>query len=528
MLLKDEKGNLMLMALLVFLALSIMGTTLIATAGMENKMVINDHRTKQALLAADAGVEIARDVIIEKFRTNTSVNEIKSLLEGYEKEIESNLTTTIEEINIEKFNSHGEITITARGQYEGIAKKAIVTLKFENMPSEPIRADTLRVAGRYYEELNKHLTSCGPECNYNCIDISNGWGRELVYDGVFIDIYRYIAHFTNSPRGQVEVKNGTVAYNNLITSQNHRQYFGNDFPDDYFTSPQSIEDKAVDLATRWLSWTGLIGVSREEKRFHSLDFLRAEAVETNIVVPSFTKEDVARFYKLAQNDPEQWQIWDKGTFSFDKVKKPFNYIKSDLDDSDLNTPSNDRVEIKVNINFWTRFIDWLRFIFNINPPQVPYWQGDEKVIVIVSNDNLEVTIDGKASGERIDLSNSALYLLSSSNIHFINKYNIAGIDFLNTEHKLKIYALAGKNLTIDSNIKHLNINGSLQANNILSINMLGDSLSVSQSFYEFFDSNENNRFSILVDGKDNEKLIDDFPFRWSYLGVGKIIDYKQE
>ena len=50
------------------------------------------------------------------------------------------------------------------------------------------------------------------------------------------------------------------------------------------------------------------------------------------------------FMKLAQNDPEQWQIWDKGTFSFDKVKKPFNYIKSDLDDSDLNTPSNDRVE----------------------------------------------------------------------------------------------------------------------------------------------------------------------------------------
>ena len=48
-------------------------------------MVINDHRTRQALLAADAGLEIARDVIIEKFRTNTSINEIKSLLEGYRK-----------------------------------------------------------------------------------------------------------------------------------------------------------------------------------------------------------------------------------------------------------------------------------------------------------------------------------------------------------------------------------------------------------------------------------------------------------
>ena len=105
------------------------------------------------------------------------------------------------------------------------------------MPNEPIRADTLRVAGRYYEELNKHLTSCGPECNYNCIDISNGWGGEFVYDEVFIDIYRYIAPLYQFSRGSSGSKNGTVAYNNLITSQNHKQYFGTDFPSYYFESP---------------------------------------------------------------------------------------------------------------------------------------------------------------------------------------------------------------------------------------------------------------------------------------------------
>ena len=55
----------------------------------------------------------------------------------------------------------------------------------------------------------------------------------------------------------------------------------------------------MDLATRWLSWTGLIGVTREEKRFHSNDFLKAESMKTDIVVPSFSKEDVARFYEIS-------------------------------------------------------------------------------------------------------------------------------------------------------------------------------------------------------------------------------------
>lgn len=528
MVIKNEKGNLMLMVLLVFLAISIMGTSLIAAAGMENKMVINDKRSKQALLAADAGLEIARSVIIDKLKTNSSINEVKNVLQGYEKNLGTNLTTTIEKVDFDKFNSEGEVTITSVGTYQGISKKVTATLKFENMPSEPIRADTLRVAGRYYEEINTNQTSCGLECNYNCQEFSEGWGKELIYDGIIFDIHRYIAHFTNSPRGKVEVKNGDVAYNHLVTDQNHVQFYGSEFPSHYFTGPRSIEARAADLASKWLSWTGLIGATRAEQIFHSGDFLRAEAVETNIIAPNFTKEDVAHFHELAKADPEQWDIWEQGTFRLDRVKKPFNYIESNLDNSNKSTPSNDKVQIKVNINFWTEFVDWLNFIFRIRPPQVPYWQGDEKVIVIVSNDNLEVIIDGKQNGKQIDLSNSALYLLSSSNINFINKYNIAGIDFLNTEHRLNVYALAGENLTVDSNIKNLHIEGSLQANNILTINMLGESLDLSQSFYEFFALTEDNRFNILIDGEHNKSLIDNFPFRWSFLGVGKTINYKQE
>ncbi len=59
----DENGNLILMTLIIFLVLSILGTTVISIAGMENKISRYALNAQQAQQAADAGAEWAIEQI---------------------------------------------------------------------------------------------------------------------------------------------------------------------------------------------------------------------------------------------------------------------------------------------------------------------------------------------------------------------------------------------------------------------------------------------------------------------------------
>ncbi len=458
MILQNEKGNLMLMALMVFLVVSIMGTTLLTVAGLENKMVNNDNKTKQALLAADAGLEIARDVIIEKLKAKTPTNDIKALLQGYEGNIGTNLTTVIEKVDMDEFNSDGEITVTARGSYQDTSKKVTVTFKFENMPSEPIRADTLRVAGHYEEQIVQERFRWLPL----------GWELQTGY----------------VPRGEVIVSGGPAAYNNIITNET-------------VSSNHFTERIDLYIARTLLGWTGLVDIKRPPRVLNSQDFLTVASTAGSNTSTSFTYEDVEHFYELAQADPENWTVWNRNSFDFSRVDKPFNFVQAN---------PVDMVNIEVRDNFWTR----------LSGRADPYRHG--KNVVIVSNGVLNL----KLNGDRIDLTEGSLYLLSPSGINVDNRYglfNSENITFQNTNHSLTAYALTGQNLTLNSRIKNLYINGSLQARENLNIEIERATINWDISGYHG---------KVYLRGENNDTLIDNFPFRWSFLGVGKTIHYKQE
>ena len=61
---RPQAGNTTVMALMLFLILSIMTTMLISIASIEKMITANDAHTEQARQAADAGIQIARNIIM--------------------------------------------------------------------------------------------------------------------------------------------------------------------------------------------------------------------------------------------------------------------------------------------------------------------------------------------------------------------------------------------------------------------------------------------------------------------------------
>ncbi|HZK44487.1 MAG TPA: pilus assembly PilX N-terminal domain-containing protein [Syntrophomonadaceae bacterium] len=460
MIIRNEKGNLMLMALMIFLIISIMGTSLLAVAEMENKISFNDRNAKKALLAADSGLEIARNIIIKKLidENELSFADIKSALEGTFTIEEPNLKASIKVKDSTDFNTTGEIELSSTGKYGRTEKTIVATFKFNNMPSEAIRTDKLKVAGRYNEKIDEGLTFKDE-------------------DGAWI-IKTY-----HKPWGQVEITGAPVAYNTIVTNENNSDYFN--------TSLADIEiDEMLPHA---------LPPDRPPHILNSNDFLNASSVNTNISTPNFTTKDVGHFYKLAEADPKYWSIWDENTFDFSQVDKPFNFIKGN---------STDKLKLKIHNNFWANMKKWLG----------PYWQeGSDSKIVIVSEAELNVELNG----EGIDLSDGYLYLLSSNNINFDFMYELQNGEIeRNAQHKLKTYALSGANLNLNIFIDHLYIDGSLLASKDLTIDIsdLGIDWGKINDAYT----------SVYINGEDNKSLIENFPFRWSFLGVGKTVEYEQK
>jgi Tfp pilus assembly protein PilX len=61
---KPEQGSIMLTTVVVFLVLTIVGMAIISITGTELNITANDVRAEQARQAADAGVQVGREVLL--------------------------------------------------------------------------------------------------------------------------------------------------------------------------------------------------------------------------------------------------------------------------------------------------------------------------------------------------------------------------------------------------------------------------------------------------------------------------------
>ncbi len=152
----DNQGSSMLVALMVLFILSIMATMVITAASMENRISLHDSRAEQARQAADAGVTVARDVIMNYIMAGNSPTDI----------VKSTLTLTLEDgvkaeiIDISAIDAAtGVITIKSKGTVVKsgkilATKIAEAGLRVNGLPNTPIRTDTLKVMGKYFASVS--------------------------------------------------------------------------------------------------------------------------------------------------------------------------------------------------------------------------------------------------------------------------------------------------------------------------------------------------------------------------------------
>lgn len=491
--LKGEQGNLILMTIIILAVVSILGISLVTLASLENLMVVNVNKNKQAYLAADAGIEIARDIIINQLKTNTPIDKIKEdIMKNFQNEVNigDNLTTKIIALDIDKYNSNEEIEITALGRYQDNEKKVTAILKFTNLPINPIKTDNIKVAGRYNEK----------------IDYNNSY---------FIEEEGWVIKTHYETWGKVITSDGDILYKNIVTNEQDSKYFNTELAEIAIAQMTPLASKNEP------------NPDRPPHLLNSQDFINT-GYESEFCLPSLSKKDVAYFYQIALLDKDNWDIWDennkkgnRGKFAFDKVEKPYNYIVSDLDDISVNNiPSKKDINIIIKNEFWQKFFNWQHFFLGIKTPSATYLPDDEKILLIVTNDNLYLEIENQLDSMLVDLSAITLYLLSSSNINFTSSHNSLNQANTSSEQKLKVYALAGHSITLNSNIKHLIINGSLQAQKNLTVD-IDDSVLIEDEVNDLGD------FIVNISTKNNHVLVDNFPFRWSFLGIGRVIDYRQ-
>ncbi len=488
MVLKNEKAHIILMALVIMLVLSIIGATLIFTSGLESKMSSSDKRIKQAILAADSGLELAREMIIEKLSNQIPINTLKNDMLNCEFVMGNGLRAIISDIDISEFYNEGKIKITSEGSYLETTKSITATLQFNNLPASPIKANKLKIAGRYNEYIDQ---------------VNTFFDKDEDNPGWVIKTY-------NKPWGRVVV-NGGIECNSIVNAENNSAYFNTKLAQDM-----------IDIM-----WPKSPLVSPNPDRpphiLNSEDFFTANQQNYGIAF-EFTKKEVEAFYKLAVNDKENWTIWEPGTFDFADISKPFNYIKSSLDDSKGESLATDKVEVLVKSDFGIIIGDYFKLVFKMDKPQLPAWGGEGKIILIASNDNIEFALDASAASADygIDLSDVTFYLLTSNNIRLINNYTLAGKQVFNRRYRYNVYALAGGDIDLNSSIEDVNISGALHARQNLTID-ISDTANDPDNLH-----NHANQALVSINGQNNKSIIDNFPLHWSLLGEGKIVEYVGE
>ncbi|MDD3889522.1 MAG: pilus assembly PilX N-terminal domain-containing protein [Syntrophomonadaceae bacterium] len=149
---RPQAGNTTVMALMLFLILSIMTTMLISIASIEKMITANDAHTEQARQAADAGIQIARNIIMNYLVVGEALPLIPQINLGEGVSASVNIDTT-------RIDTDAIITIIATGvvkSTEGkvLADKTAETRMLVNgLPVYPLRCKWLKVMGKYFATI---------------------------------------------------------------------------------------------------------------------------------------------------------------------------------------------------------------------------------------------------------------------------------------------------------------------------------------------------------------------------------------
>lgn len=162
---KSQRGSVMVMGLFIFLVISILTTMVIRIAIIENKMAIYGLYQEQARKLADAGVQVAKNVImnymangrlIKETDKNSDIGYINDQLEELE---EKNISVKISNFDIYS----GIITIQSTGTVKNpggsdVKAKVQAEIFVSTIPNYALRSNRLQLMGKYFATVSSEET----------------------------------------------------------------------------------------------------------------------------------------------------------------------------------------------------------------------------------------------------------------------------------------------------------------------------------------------------------------------------------
>jgi hypothetical protein len=565
--LKNQEGSLMLTTLFVFMVVMLMGTTILRTAIIESRLAGFSIRNEMVRQAADAGIAIARDVIINYRQAGQPIADLEEirLNNGCQLSIEFDASQLV----------NGIVTVTSRaylkdnqGQLQA-SKTAVADILVNTVPCYPVRANKLKIMGPYYATLsvctindeweqNWDVKAAEPRLNsdpplpelyplhgstYNSMEpwflknhpyftVNNQvWPDHPEPEYSWWIDYEYGTNSANANNGSSE--NEGLDYHDRQTSSAKLAPFYvpygylqiidqtenpaelalvNGF-NDILTSGEAtrvfIDDLTLPVWGEYLSeeWyqSQLMQEFNRVYCFYPEKMLYSRDFIKSAQFPSVTDAPGLKtgIFSISQQQARSNSQWE--------------YIAAG---SQLLTKDNDKYLVsmeqldKAFIYFDllpedTLILDFgARFSNDNTGPPTGILESGQDNLVIIAESNLEIIIDS-CEFEQIQ-QNLQLYLISAGNI------KLTMVDYSNSpqiQRILPAFLLANEDIIINSQVRYWLLPGLINA---------GGEIFIEFDLDKDLARPEPEPYLVI---QENLELISDFPLSWDLIGLGAIVDY---
>ncbi len=563
-----QQGSALIVALFVLMVICLMGAAVLSAAAVERKVVASQNRVELLRQAADGGIQVARNVIMNYMAVGQAIPDIGdiSLENGLRVEISCDLAN---------MNDNGVISITSRAYMEDaygmvIGSKAVrAELLVDCLPGCAVRAKTVTLAGRYlstvsgkaidemgnqdwdvnnsearlagdpelpyfyplngpsYYSLQEKYQINHPYLNINdqhwpgIPDHAYSWWMNYQHASLdeegFHDLEHSminIAPFYN-PYGYLEIvdKEGRTeqigleqGWDDALTADEQNELFVDNLSSPVWGCPVSEEYyQSQVINTVFSSENSVIYPAKE---FNSQDFIKMARVLENVPAPALSSELMGNYRQLACLDPE----WEYVAENSDKLR--FNSGKYEVDINGLDQtyifidrPDGDTVLLDFNallIPTGCCLTDWLAASKGMFFNLI---ENQGRSVIIISTANLNLIMDN-IMFEHLN-SDTHFYIISQGNINLTLDPVI--LEYPSSTRNIQAFLWAGEDIHIHSGVSECNYSGFIYSGNQLCIKMENpDGIQAEEPYLRI---------------EKNPAVIQQFPESWVYLGMAPIIAY---
>jgi hypothetical protein len=578
--LKRQQGSVMVMALMIFLIISVLATSIISVAAMESKMTLYDARKEQARQLADAGVQVARNVVMNYMgngrlmnaaEKNNDISYINSKLEVLEsRNIDAEITDVDYNSRIVRIKSTG--TVKNPGGSD-VKKTAQADLLLNVLPDMAVQTEEFKILGKYYTEFQLNpitpgggvtglLPLHGPS-HEKCSDLGGAnpnryfWYVDYKYESIlgipYVDWIETRAHTIPYMKAQGKVNIRDSEGGKARVAIDHwaevpeASLTPEEYADLFYTIP-TIEESMLNAVNVLLR----VEYHEPARNLNTYDFIGdLDEVLTGAKPPVFGATELQRYRQLAQAeaaDPNgRWAYLPadaavlnndggKHVLILDEIINPSNpnyidrpYIFADLDPDDtllLDFRTYKSSDIKIPDGIFIKWSVLEPFFNDINNRLQTFlnqFSNELQGITIVTPASMEAGYDSMVfKPAAIDGEATSVALFSGKDISLKvdpKLFNNSQRIFPDSDPDNPSREIRVYLLAGDN----VNISSTTRELTIKGVISAGKKVTVKLDYYDLVKVTEMDKLIHIV---YDPSVIKEFPDPWAYMGLGTIVSYK--